>query len=284
MFDLNKIKIGFIGAGNMAQAIMSALIDSKIINSSQIYLSDINDKKLSRVCELFQANSQNSNEQLVDTCDIVFLAMKPQDMVDAIEPIAMSFRKEQVVFSIVTGVCIDKIKKFMPEVELIVRLMPNTPAKIRRGVIGYCFSKDSLLLENLTTKLLSSLGFLVPAAEGDNMQGLAVGCAAGTGFVFELMKYWQDWIEGYGFEEKVARKMTVETFLGAALLAEKESQFSINELQEQVTSKKGITSAGLDSMRENEIERQLRISFEKAVERDRQLANVGTLQTQKSRP
>ena len=104
------------------------------------------------------------------------------------------------------------------------------------------------------------------------MQGLSVSASSGTGFVLELMKYWQDWIEDYGFEPEVARKMTVETFLGASLLAEAESSRSLDELQQQVVSKKGMTAAGLESMRENEMERILRMGFEKALLREQELA------------
>ena len=86
------------------------------------------------------------------------------------------------------------------------------------------------------------------------------------------MMYWQDWIEERGFDPEVARKMTVETFLGASLLAAQANGTPLEDLQNKVTSKKGITAAGLQSMRELEIERTLRYSFEKAALRNQELA------------
>jgi pyrroline-5-carboxylate reductase len=106
----------------------------------------------------------------------------------------------------------------------------------------------------------------------DQFEAFTVSAASGTGFVYELMMYWQDWIEERGFEPEVARKMVVQTFLGAALLAEQSGNTPLEELQSKVTSKKGITAAGLQSMRELEIERALRYSFEKAALRNRELA------------
>ena len=85
------------------------------------------------------------------------------------------------------------------------------------------------------------------------------------------MMYWQEWLEEHGFSSEEARKITVETFLGGALLASQQEETSIEDLQRQVVSKKGVTHAGLESMRELEVERALRYSFEKAVLRDRSL-------------
>ncbi len=85
------------------------------------------------------------------------------------------------------------------------------------------------------------------------------------------MLYWQEWIEGYGFDSELAKKMAVQTFLGAALQAEGSNGQSLETLQAKVVSKKGVTMAGLDSMRELDIERALRVSFEKAMLRDREL-------------
>ena len=276
-------KIGFLGAGNMTKAIVSAMVNSKTVGQSEIFLSDTNDKKLKRVSEDLGVTSFATNEQLIDFCGVVFLAVKPQDLFICIEPIAMSFRPEQIVYSLAAGIPIDRLKKTLLTVQNLVRLMPNTAARIQRSVIGYCLMNPSQLVEDLTIKLLSPLGLLLPVNEGDQMEGLTVACSSGTGFVFELMKYWQDWLCDYGFDDETARKMIVETFLGAAMLAQREPNFSLNELQEQVVSKKGVTWAGLESFRENELERQLRIGFEKAVERERQLGNIDYSDAQKSR-
>ena len=76
--------------------------------------------------------------------------------------------------------------------------------------------------------------------------------------------YWQEWLEEHGFDVQVAQRMTVQTFVGAALLAQKQQHLTLQELENRVASKKGVTEAGLESMRELEIERALRYSFEKS--------------------
>ena len=99
-----------------------------------------------------------------------------------------------------------------------------------------------------------------------------VASSSGTGFIFELMMYWQDWIEEHGFEPKIAREMIIETFLGTTMLAKQSGETQFEELQARVASRKGVTVAGLESMRELEIERALRISFEKAAMRNSEIA------------
>jgi len=189
-----------------------------------------------------------------------------------VEPIASSFQDTHVVVSLAAGYPLDRLKKLIPSHPTLVRVMPNTPLQIGEGVIGYTLTRPDLVIERRIEHLFQPLGLVVKLDEGESFQALTVGAASGTGFVFELMIYWQEWLEEHGIEPEVAREVTVKTFLGASLLAEG-SAGSLEELQAKVTSKKGVTAAGLNSMRELEVERLLRYSFEKAVIRDGELAS-----------
>ena len=107
--------------------------------------------------------------------------------------------------------------------------------------------------------------------EDESFEALTVASSSGIGFVFELMIYWSEWLEERGFSKEEARDITVQTFSGASVLAETSQNLDLTELQKKVVSKKGVTAAGLNSIRELDIERCLRISFEKAVLRDREI-------------
>lgn len=261
----------------MAQAMIKALIDTGTVASANLYATNRSFGKLKRVQELYGIQALQNNEELVDICDIIVLAVKPQDLTQALEPIASSFNEGQVVISIAAGYSLKSLQKLLPNVSGIVRAMPNTPATIQKAVVGYCLAKGAEAYEATVESFLSPLGLVVQADEGDQFEALTVSCGSGTGFVFELMTYWQEWIEERGFEPDVARRMVVQTFLGAARLAEISSETSIDELQDRVVSKKGVTAAGLQSMRELEIERALRYSFEKAAIRDQEITR-GTSQ------
>lgn len=263
-------KIGFIGAGNMGQAIIKALIDSKTVPPSQLFATNRSFGNLKKAEELGVTPFQN-NEELVDECDIVVLAVKPQDLVSVLEPIASSFHEGHLVISLAAGFSLQTLKRLLPNVSGLARAMPNTPATIQKAVVGYCMADGAEAYRATVEEFLTPLGLVVQVEEGEEFEALTVSCGSGPGFVFELMQYWQEWLEEHGFEPEIARKMVVQTFVGAARLAELSPEVSLTELQDRVVSKKGVTAAGLQSMRELEIERALRYSFEKAVIRDQEI-------------
>ena len=268
---LKTMKIGFIGAGHMSQTMIKGILESKLIKPQQIIVSNRTPGKLLKVTELFNVQTREHNEQVVEECDVVILAMKPQDLPAAVEVFANHFEKHQTIVSLAAGINMNSLQKLMP-VGRLVRVMPNTPSVIGRGVIGFLTQNDDEVVGDLMEDLFSSLGILMEVDNEDQFDALMISCSSGTGFVFEMMMYWQDWIEERGFSEEDSKKMTVETFLGASLLAAQSAGIDIEELQARVTSKKGVTAAGLNSMRELEIERALRISFEKAALRSKELS------------
>lgn len=264
-------KVGFIGTGHMANAIIRGLIEGKVLGPTSIYGSNRSAGKLQKLAETHGIRSAATNEELVESSDVVVLSMKPQDLATAIDPITSAFSDKQIVISLAAGVTLDTLENKLPGCR-VVRLMPNTPSIIGRGVIGYVTNCEDDFIDTLIEDLFSPLGYVLRVEDEEQFQALMVSCSSGTGFIFELMMYWQDWIEERGFDPEVARKMTVETFLGASLLAAQANGTPLEDLQNKVTSKKGITAAGLQSMRELEIERTLRYSFEKAALRNQELA------------
>lgn len=268
---LKRQKIGFLGAGNMAQVMIKGLLESGVTRSDHIFVSNRTPGKLQKLHDLYKIQSLDTNESLVENSDIVILAVKPQDLLMAIEPIASTFHEDQIVISLAAGIKMQTLQKYLPQVRL-VRLMPNTPSLIGRGVIGYFTGASDEALATLMEDLCSPLGYTLKTEDEDQFDALMVSCSSGTGFVLEMMMYWQDWIVEHGFDEETAKRMTLETFMGASMLAAQSKDVPFEELQSRVTSKKGVTAAGLQSMRELEIERALRISFEKAAMRSKEIS------------
>jgi pyrroline-5-carboxylate reductase len=267
---LKAQKIGFLGAGNMAQAMIKGLIEGGI-PAKHIYATNRSDGKLVKLVEQYKINSLPNNEDLIDICDIIILAVKPQDLLTALEPVGRAFDENKIVISVAAGVRMEKLERFLNGARL-ARVMPNTPSVIGRGVIGYLLNDDDdAALESTVEDLCEPLGRVIKVSDEDQFEALMISCSSGTGFVFEMMMYWQDWIEEHGFSVEEARVMTIETFVGASLLAA-QARENVEDLQARVTSKKGVTAAGLQSMRELEIERALRISFEKAAMRNKEMA------------
>ncbi len=267
---VKRWKVGFLGAGTMAQAMIRAMIESGHYSSDQIHVTNRSQGKLQKVEQLHGVKVLKNNEELFDHCDVIVVAVKPQDLGEALEPLSSVVTDEHIVMSLAAGISMDQIRKMLPHGRL-VRVMPNTPIHIRKAVIGFAVQSNAEVLANQVKSFLEPMGLVVQVQEGEMFEALTVSCGSGTGFIFELMVYWQDWIEEHGFDTDLARQMVVETFLGAALLAEQSPHMSLEELQDRVASKKGVTAAGLESMRETQLERGLRVSFEKAAMRDRAL-------------
>lgn len=267
---LKSQKIGFLGAGNMAQAMIKGLVEGGI-PSKNIYVTNRTPGKLQKLQEAFGVNPVSSNNELIDICDIVILAVKPQDLLAALEPVSRAFDENTIVISVAAGIRMEKLERYIHGARL-ARVMPNTPSLIGRGLIGYLLNDDDdQALDSTVEDLFTPLGRVIKVFDEDQFEALMISCSSGTGFVFEMMMYWQDWIEEHGFSPEEARLMTIETFVGASLLAS-QAQEGVEDLQAKVTSKKGVTAAGLQSMRELEIERALRISFEKAAMRNKEMA------------
>ena len=267
-----KESIGFIGAGNMAQALIQGWLAKNLIQPTEIFVSNRTPGKLKKLSEQLQVQSCMTNEDVVEKSSVVILAIKPQDLEAAVEPIASSFTEEQIVVSLAAGIPLRKLKSLLPQCRHIVRLMANTPARVMQGVYGYCSATPNILVDRWMERMFKPMGFTIKLEEGDQFQGFAIASSSGVGFVFELMIYWIEWLEERGLDTATAQSITVHTFLGASELALRSAPQGLAELQAQVASKKGITAAGLESMRELEIERLLRYSFEKSALRDQELS------------
>lgn len=271
---MNRVqkKIGFVGCGNMAQSMIAAWLEAEAIPSQRIFATNRTQGKLQKLVDQYGIQGLQNNEDLVDTCDIIILAVKPQDLIAAIEPISNSFSSDKVVISLAAGINSQRLKKLLPSVKQLVRVIPNTPTKIREGVTGYYVAGAANGVGQVVEELFSVMGLVIQVESEDELSALMVACSSGVGFIYELMVYWQEWLEEHGFDREQAKSMTINTFTGASRLAALSQTMPLQDLQARVTSKKGVTAAGIDSMRELELERALRYSFEKAALRDQEIA------------
>lgn len=269
---LKSRKIGIIGAGNMAQAMISAFIESQTLAADQIFVSNRTTGKLEKLKKRWGVNTFLNNEEVIEKVDIVILAVKPQDLVEAMEPVASLFHESQVIISLAAGFSLDSLGRLFPNVKSIFRLMANTAVGIREGTMAYCHTREAQHYIHTIEALFDSLGQVFAVPEGETFEAFTVGTSSAVGFILELMMYWKDWLQDHDVDEALAKEMVIQTFKGSSLLAEKKHHKNLEELRDKVVSKKGVTAAGLSSFRELELERILRISFGKAVARDKELS------------
>lgn len=268
-----KMKIGFLGCGNLAQTIIYSWIEKKVVEPSDILVANRSPAKLQKIVQDLGIGVAKNNEDMLENSEIIILAVKPQDLETALEPINSIFDPSQRVISLAAGVQVSRIQKLLPQGVAVARVMTNTATRFHEGMTGYHMNTPHLGLKKAIEYLFSPLGQVLEVPEGEAFQAFTVATSSGVGFVIELMLYWQEWLEEYGFEPEQAQSMVIQTFLGASHWV-RQMKMPLTDLQSKVVSKKGITAAGLDSMRELEVERLLRYSFEKAILRDRELSNT----------
>src|SRR5690606_11369885 len=155
----------------------------------------------------------------------------------AVEQVASAFDDDQVIVSLAAGVSLRKLKKLLPQCKNLGRLMANTPARVMKGTFAYCTSGSNIRVDRWMERMFAPLGFTIRLEEGEVFEAFSVATSAGVGFVFELMIYWQEWLEERGIAPEIAQKLTVHTFLGASELAVQSLHQSLGDLQSKVTSK-----------------------------------------------
>ncbi|MBE8221680.1 MAG: NAD(P)-binding domain-containing protein [Bdellovibrionales bacterium] len=283
---LKNKKIGFIGAGNMTQHILEPLLKDNILKSDQIFVSNRSASKLQKLKDKLNIISCNSNEELLEKSDIIILSVKPQDLYEALEPVLAYFEPRHEVISLAAGASLKSLSKLLPKVSLLSRVMLSTAVKIKQSAIAYDFMKNGQFAQSEddgafnVKALFSPLGKLFFLKGDQAFRAFTVGSGSGVALVYELMIYWQGWLKDYGITEKMAEQITQQSFLAASKMAINEEQ-SIEDLQQAVTSTKGITIEALDAMRASNLEGQLHHAFEQARLKDVKLANLKTIDNTK---
>ena len=270
---LNSKKLGFIGAGNMTSAVISGLTAIEKISPQKVLVASRSQDKVAALEAKHKIQACLSIDEVLDHSDIVFLSVKPQDLGILLENIGKSLDEHQIVVSFAAGYNLKLLRKYIPRAESIIRVMPTTAAKISQGILGYTFEKPEAQVkhEAMIKEILSVLGTPIFAPNEELFDALMVGCSSGIGFILEFMQIWSEWLEEKGFSHEESVVMTAETFLATSMLA-RTSLESFAKLQNQVTSRKGVTGEGLESFRAMDLDRTPRIGFENALLRSAKLA------------
>jgi pyrroline-5-carboxylate reductase len=243
--DRAKHRIGFIGAGNMASALIKGLINSKIYGQEEITASDNDAEKLNEISGRFGIGVTSSNRELVSENPIVLLAVKPQVLRNVLEEVKDEIRGEHLFISIAAGIPIKMINSIIGPDIPVIRVMPNTPALIQEGMSALASSRTATAEHvEIARGILGAVGKTVILDEA-MMDAVTALSGSGPGFIFKIMECFTDAGEKLGFDRETALLLVIQTFLGASQLAG-ESELSLSRLREMVTSPGGTTLAGLN--------------------------------------
>lgn len=261
--------IGFLGFGNMGQAIGNGLIESGQIAPKQLVLQDLYTDKLSDYADK-GAVIADSPADLASKSDVLILATKPQDMEAALESLGPSFQSDTLVISIAAGLSISFFQKYLGESARIVRVMPNTPALVGAGAAGYalsdtCSDSDEALVRTIFEAV--GIGVEVPESAIDAVTALS---GSGPAYYFYLVECFVNSGVELGLPEEQATELAIQTLYGAGkMLMETGEPAAV--LREKVTSKGGTTFAALESFRSNHLNETIFAAMKAASDRSREL-------------
>ena len=241
-------KIGFIGAGNMANAIISGLINSGYQREC-LSVADINQTLLSQIKADFGIKIFTDNIQLANACEVLILAVKPQVILTICQQLANNLPKNILIISIAAGVKTVNIYKNLGAKYPLVRVMPNTPALFNQGISG-AFAAD-ISAENtiITNTTLQAIGQYIWVETEDLIDVVTAISGSGPAYFFLMLEAMNTAGINLGLSAKTAQKLSVQTMLGAAIMLDK-SGVTPDKLREQVTSDKGTTQAAITAFKQ----------------------------------
>lgn len=241
---MKSTKIGFIGAGNMANALIRGLI-AKGSKPADIYASDLDESKLQLLAQDCGVQT-GSNSDIARNADVIVLAVKPQVMKDACKALAADLGDREVLLvSIAAGITTAHLESWFGESAAIVRCMPNTPALVGKGASGlFANGRVSEAQKQLAHEVISAVGFVTWVDADSDIDIVTAVSGSGPAYFFLFMEAMQTTAKEMGLSEGLARALTYNTAAGAAALAQ-HSKDDIATLRRNVTSPGGTTEQAI---------------------------------------
>jgi pyrroline-5-carboxylate reductase len=237
------IRWGFIGAGKMATALIQGLIRVGMASPAKIAASDPQGLAREAIAATGIAVSED-NREVARSCDVIVLAVKPQQMRAVFEDLQAELTSRHLVISIAAGTTLATLEDGLGPDLRLVRVMPNTAALVGEGAAGYCLGPNATAQDEATVRsCLGAVGraYAVPEPLLDAVTGLA---GSGPAFVFLMIEALSDGGVRMGLPRATATEMAAQTVLGAAKLV-LVTGLHPGVLKDQVASPAGTTIAGL---------------------------------------
>lgn len=237
--------IAFLGAGNMAAAIVDGLLATDVPATNLTCFTASGKSAAALAARTGIRHARTFDELLVDA-DTLVVAFKPYHLA-TIDPRLAELTAGKLVLSVLAGKKLATLAKTFPRARAVVRTMPNTPSSIGAGVTGWCVNSPLTATDRaLVEKLLGALGVAIEIPESQ-MDALTAVSGSGPAYVFEFAAALRDAGVAAGLAPEVAQKLSLETLLGAARLLARTGT-EPEKLRDAVTSPNGVTFAGLQRM------------------------------------
>jgi pyrroline-5-carboxylate reductase len=263
-------RVGFVGGGNMGEALIKGLLSASLVPSAMITATDVRADRCSQLTRQFGIGAHGDNVRCVRDADVVILAVKPQIMTEVLREIAPAVSPQHLLISIAAGVPTSAIRTGLGKDARIIRVMPNTPALVLQGATAVA-KGPGLGPDDLGTaeEIFGAVGRVVVLDESlmDAVTGLS---GSGPAYVAIVVESLADGGVKMGLDRATAMTLATQTVLGAAqLLAE--TGLHPGALKDMVSSPGGTTIAGISALEEGGIRTTFIQAVERATQRSREL-------------
>jgi len=271
---LNDKKIGFIGSGNMGEAMISGLINSGTSKPGNISCSDISTEKLQQLSSKYGVTTTPSNIEIATRADIIILAVKPQIMVPVLQEIKACLDMSKLVISIAAGVPLTAIESCLDKDLRLIRVMPNVAVSVREGAAAIA-AGDHTEKEDveLAMAIFNSVGKSIFLKENNLMDAVTGLSGSGPAYIFLIVDALADAGVKVGLSRQDSLLLASQTILGAAKLL-METKEHPGALKDSVTSPGGTAIAGLHTLEKGGLRTTLINAVEAATLRSKELGEM----------
>ena len=264
--------ISFIGAGNMASAIIGGMLDNRF-EAHNVWVSAPDDSHLQAVRNQFGVSVSTNNRYCVEQADIVVLAVKPQVMADVCRDIAPVVQNTRpLIVSIAAGLTADTIEQWLGGGLPMVRVMPNTPSLVGKGAAGL-FANDQVSDEQKTMvqTVFESIGTALWVEDENLLHGVTALSGSGPAYFFLMLEALESAATDAGVEPATARKLAIQTMAGAAEMAAR-SEHDPAQLKRNVMSPGGTTERAINTFEDGGMRELVKKAYDAAFTRSEEMA------------
>lgn len=268
------MNIGFIGTGNLANAMIKGILHSKAVDADKIYAFDVDPAKLSLAARAHGINQAASSQEVAENCGVVLIVIKPADFPNLLKQLDETFKaKDPLIISTAAGNSLAYISSFLTYNPALVRIMPNINATIGEAMSAYCTNgRPTDEQVKLVEKICAAFGEVIALDEKYfPMFGVIAGAAPAFAYMFidELARAGVK----IGMNKKLSLQIAAQTVLGSAkyILESGEHPY---ELIDRVCSPGGTTIEGIAALQEFGFSNAITKAVDRALEKDTKLASL----------
>ncbi|UCZ53905.1 pyrroline-5-carboxylate reductase [Bacillus shivajii] len=267
-----NIRVAFIGAGNMAEAMISGIVKTGTLEPHEVIVTNrSNEERLLELHNRYGIQGMVRDRLPIESVDVIVLAMKPKDAEQSLLSLKDQLRPDQVVMSVLAGISTSFMEEHLQSGQQVIRVMPNTSSMLQESATAIS-PGENVTMKNvkLAKKLLKAIGevYVIEEDQMDLFTGIA---GSGPAYYYYLMEHIEKTAKENGMDPIQAREIGAQTILGAAKMMLERDE-SPAKLRKNITSKNGTTASGLEALAENGGGEAIKAAIEGAMNRSKEIS------------